>query len=75
MRESWERGDEDVGERNCWANSLITPRMREAMRSMSFWLEVCFDFISTALLLTTVSMARRPAARIVSPDSVQREHL
>ena len=51
--------------------SLMTPRIREAMRSTSFWSEGCFDLMSTAVLSTTVSMAMRPAAFMVSPDSGQ----
>ena len=47
----------------------MTPRIREAIRSTSFWLEGCFDLIKTAVLVTTVSIALRPAAFIVSPDS------
>ena len=48
----------------------ITPRIREVMRSTSFWFEVDFDLMSTAVLSTTVAMSLRPAAFIVSPDSV-----
>ena len=47
----------------------MTPLIRDAIISTSFWLEGCFDFISVAVLSTTVSMALRPAAFIVSPDS------
>lgn len=48
---------------------LITPWILAAIMSTSFWFEGCFDFMSTAVLSTTVSMAFRPAAFIVSPDS------
>lgn len=50
----------------------MTPFMREAMRSMSFWLDGCFDRISMAELSVTVAMGFKPAARIVSPDSEER---
>ena len=39
------------------------------MRSTSFGSEGCFDLMRTALESTTVEIAFRPAARIVSPDS------
>ena len=48
---------------------LMTPLIRDAIMSTSFWFEGCFDLIRVAVLSTTVSMALRPAAFIVSPDS------
>lgn len=41
------------------------------MRSTSLGSEGCFDLIRIALLETTVEMAFKPAARIVSPDSTR----
>lgn len=46
----------------------MTPRIRDAIRSTSSCL-VFLDLTRTAVLSTTVSMALRPAAFIVSPDS------
>lgn len=48
----------------------MTPRIREAINSISFGSEGCFDFMRTAVDSTTVEIAFRPATRIVSPDSV-----
>ena len=48
----------------------MTPFIREAIMSTSFWSEGCFDLMRMAVLSTTVSMAFRPAAFIVSPDSM-----
>lgn len=50
----------------------MTPLILDAMRSISFWFDGCFDLIRTAVLSTTVSIAFRPAAFIVSPDSKER---
>lgn len=50
-------------------NLLITPRTLDAINATSFAFEVFRDFMRTAVLSTTVSMAFRPAALIVSPDS------
>ena len=50
---------------------LITPFMREAIMLTSFRFEGCLDLMRMAVLSTTVSMALRPAAFIVSPDSVR----
>ncbi len=47
----------------------MTPLIREAIMSTSFWLEGCLDLMRVAVLSTTVSMALRPAAFMVSPDS------
>lgn len=49
----------------------MTPFMREAMRSISFWLlgEGRLERMSTAVEVRTVAMGFRPAAFIVSPDS------
>ena len=52
--------------------SLITPFILEAIRLTSFSLEGCFDLMRTAVEVTTVSMALRPAAFMVSPDSSRR---
>lgn len=47
----------------------MTPRIREAIRSTrGFW--VFLDLTRTEMVSTTVSMALRPAAFMVSPDSV-----
>lgn len=48
----------------------MTPFMREAMRSTIAGFEGFLDLTSIAVLETTVSIALRPAAFIVSPDSV-----
>jgi hypothetical protein len=47
----------------------MTPLIRAAMRSTIAGFEGLLDLISTAVLETTVSIALRPAAFIVSPDS------
>lgn len=57
-------GDEEGGR-----DVLITPRIRGVMRSTRE-LVVFLDLTSTAVLSTTVSMAWRPAAFMVSPDSI-----
>jgi hypothetical protein len=49
---------------------LMTPFMRAAMRSTIAGFEGFLDLTSMAVLETTVSMALRPAAFMVSPDSV-----
>jgi len=49
--------------------AVITPRIREAINSMSFGSDGCFDFMRTAVDSTTVEIAFKPATRIVSPDS------
>lgn len=54
----------------CGFSLLITPRILEAIMATSCAFEGCFDFMSIAVLSTTVEMAFSPAARIVSPDSV-----
>lgn len=48
----------------------MTPSIRDLIMSTSSWFEVCFDFMRTAVLSRTVSMAFSLAAFIVSPDSV-----
>ncbi len=48
----------------------MTPFILEAIMFTSFWFDGCFDLIRTAVLSTTVSIALRPAAFMVSPDSV-----
>jgi len=48
----------------------MTPRILEARRSTKAGFEGSFDLMRTATLDTTVSMAFKPAAFIVSPDSV-----
>ena len=48
---------------------LMTPLIRDAIMSTSLWFEGCFDLMRVAVLSTTVSIALRPAAFIVSPDS------
>ena len=50
-------------------DELMTPNMRDAIRSTRPGLVGFFDLMSTAVLETTVSIACRPAAFIVSPDS------
>jgi hypothetical protein len=50
-------------------NVLMTPLMRDAMRSTSAGFVGFLDLMRTAVLDTTVSIAFRPAAFIVSPDS------
>jgi hypothetical protein len=47
----------------------MTPFMRAAMRSTIAGFEGFLDLTSMAVLETTVSMALRPAAFMVSPDS------
>ena len=49
---------------------LMTPLIREVIRSTRGFL-VFLDLTRTEVLSTTVSMALRPAAFIVSPDSIQ----
>lgn len=49
---------------------LMTPAILEAIRSIRAGLELVFDLIRIAVLETTVSIAFRPAAFIVSPDSI-----
>ena len=48
----------------------MTPFIRSVIKSTRAGFEGCFDFMSTAVLSTTVSMAFRPAAFMVSPDSI-----
>ena len=48
----------------------MTPLMREAIRAVNFWFEEVFDLMRTAVLSTTVAMSLRPAAFMVSPDSI-----
>lgn len=50
----------------------ITPCILEAIRSTKVLLEGFFDLIRIAFVEMTVSMASRPAAFIVSPDSKAR---
>lgn len=52
-----------------WVYLLMTPRILEAMRSTVAGFEGFLDLMSTAELDTTVSIAFRPAAFMVSPDS------
>jgi hypothetical protein len=47
----------------------IPPTIRDAIRSTIAGLVGDFDLTNTAVLDTTVSMALKPAALIVSPDS------
>jgi hypothetical protein len=47
----------------------MTPNIRDAIRSTKAGLVGFFDLMRTAVLATTVSIACRPAAFIVSPDS------
>jgi hypothetical protein len=49
---------------------LMTPKILEAIRSTSAGFVGFFDLTRTAVLDTTVSIAFKPAAFIVSPDSV-----
>lgn len=53
-----------------WGDVLITPRIREQIRSISSGWEGCLDLIRTAEVSRRVAMGLRPAAFIVSPDSV-----
>ena len=48
---------------------LITPKILEAIRSTNAGFVGFLDLIRTAVLDITVSIAFRPAAFIVSPDS------
>lgn len=48
----------------------MTPRILAAIKSTNAGFEVRFDLTRTAILDTTVSIAFKPAAFIVSPDSV-----
>lgn len=53
-----------------WKETVpMTPFIRAVIRSTRVGFEGCFDFMRTAVLSTTVSIAFRPAAFIVSPDS------
>jgi hypothetical protein len=54
-----------------WNDLLITPAILEAIKSTKAGFEGRFDLTSTAVLDTTVSIAFRPAAFMVSPDSAQ----
>jgi hypothetical protein len=60
-----------VSEGRAWnrRDVLITPRIREAIRSTIWGFEGFFDLMRIAVLETTVSMGFKPAAFIVSPDS------
>lgn len=49
----------------------MTPFILAVMSSTSLGSEGCFDLIRMALDETTVEIALRPAARIVSPDSTR----
>lgn len=49
---------------------LITPRIRAAIKSTSFGSEGFLDLMRIAVVSMTVEIALRPAARMVSPDSV-----
>lgn len=51
-------------------NLLMTPLILEAIRSTIAGLEGFLDLIRIAEVDTTVSIAFKPAAFIVSPDSV-----
>lgn len=48
---------------------LMTPRILEAIKSTNAGFVGFFDLMRTAVLDTTVSIAFKPAALIVSPDS------
>ena len=48
----------------------MTPKILEAIRSTSAGFVGFLDLTRTAVLDTTVSIAFKPAAFIVSPDSV-----
>lgn len=50
--------------------AVITPLIRLAMISTSFGSEGCLERIRIAVDSITVAIGFRPAARIVSPDSV-----
>jgi hypothetical protein len=50
-------------------NVLMTPSIREAIRSTNAGFVGDLDLIRTAVLDTTVSIAFSPAAFMVSPDS------
>ena len=66
------RGALDAGEGRrgrAKGDLLMTPLMRAAMRSTIAGFEGCLDLTRMAVLETTVSMALRPAAFMVSPDS------
>ena len=52
-------------------NLLMMPRIRDAILSTNLGSDGCFDRIRTAVLSRTVDIAFRPAARIVSPDSLK----
>lgn len=58
-----------------YLRAAITPAMRPVILSMSGARCACFDFVDrirTASECSSVAMGRRPAARIVSPDSGRR---
>jgi hypothetical protein len=61
VKEEQDRGEYDI---------LITPSIRDAIRSTKAGFVGDFDLTSTAVLDMTVSMAIKPAAFMVSPDSV-----
>jgi len=50
---------------------LMTPFIRAVISSTNLGSDGCFDLMRMALESTTVEMALRPAARIVSPDSTK----
>ena len=63
-------------EHTTYLPAATTPAMRAVIFSTSGAMCACFgveDRISTASDCSSVAMDLRPAARIVSPDSVQRE--
>ena len=49
----------------------MTPFILAVIKSTSFGSDGCFDFMRIALEETTVDIAFKPAARIVSPDSTR----
>ena len=51
-------------------NLPMKPHNLDVISSMSFESDGFFDLINTAVLSRTVAIAFRPAALIVSPDSV-----
>ena len=52
-------------------HSLITPFILAVINSTNLGSDACFDLMRIALDETTVEIALRPAARIVSPDSTR----
>jgi hypothetical protein len=48
----------------------MTPAILDWIRSIRLWLVLLFDLMRIAVLETAVSIGFRPAALMVSPDSV-----